>query len=113
MASFWERVLCINDFDTDGGPIDPTFMGHALRLYAQGLATSAWIKGIINTTTSQGADLDALLATQPSTGLLSTLLNAKNVSQWPEKCWAVLQMAQSGYPNFNSVAEMKAALGVP
>lgn len=111
-ANIYERIMCTGDYVADGGQLDGAFVGNCVALWASGTVTAAWIKDICQMSTAQSAQLDELLATQPSTGLLASLVNAKAVSQWPDKVRTILVFAATLYANFDTVAEVKAALGV-
>lgn len=112
MATFLDRIRQDNDFATDGGVIFYGELQRWLDLYAAGLASAGDIKTYYSMTTAQGAQFDAILATQPSSGLLPTLLNAKAISQWPNKVASVLGQAQSYCGGMTTDAATKTALGI-
>lgn len=114
MATFLDRLRCepTSDFATDGGPIACQELERWFNLYAAGVITNTQFKAFFSMTTAQGTQLDAILATQPSTLLGLSLLNAKAVSQWPNKCASICEMAQMALGGLTTDAATKAALGI-
>lgn len=110
MATLLDRVLHTNDWVTDGGELSAQPFGYALCMYTAGLWTAANIKTQFDMTTSQGAQLDAILATRPAAPLL--LLNVPAYVQWADKVIGIIWAAQAAWPPFDTEAEVKTALGI-
>lgn len=81
-------------------------------LIAAGAVTAADFKACFQCTPEQGEQVDEIIATQPSTGLLPTLLNAKAIAQWPAKVGAIMEHGSLLQPPLHTEAAMKAALGI-
>jgi len=109
MASFIDRFTHLNDWDTDGGGIEPNQFTRAMDLYATGVYNAAALKSMFNCTTGQGNQLDTILATQPAS--LLTLVNAVSRAQWAAKVSAILMFAANGV-DFTTDAAAKTALGI-
>lgn len=110
-ASYYERIIGLGDYADDGGVIDAGVTLQFLRLYAAGILPVSWYRTAWALTTPQSAEFDTLLATQPSSGLLATLINAKALAQWPDRVGAALALAQSTW-EYPTAASLKTALGV-
>lgn len=110
MASFVDRTRFANDWDTDGGFVSPQDLENLLSIYVAGGISAADIKSFFSMTTAQATQFDAILATRPSSPLL--LLNVPAFVQWKDKISGVIWASSAGYPNYDTDAKVRAALGI-
>lgn len=110
MATLYERILGLADYDTDGGGIDRTQLDVALHMWDNGNLTTANFKTMFGCTTPQAADVDDVFATRPAA--LLTVLNAVNRARWCDSVMANVVDAQNGYSAGTLTgAQLKTRLG--
>jgi hypothetical protein len=109
MATFFERVVRSEDWETDGGAIDHELFEDLIVLYESGDfvgVDAAFIKTQLGLTTGQGDEFDELLATMPpGTGLPR--------ARWTRVLFTVLRLGvRQGTTGFETAADLRAALGL-
>jgi hypothetical protein len=103
MPTFWERATQQDSGATDPLPLD--FFSVCLQLYARDLVpASIFERGELALTIPQLQELTDLLATMPQ--------DPADRAQWPNGVLAVLAGARVYLEQLDSVAKVKAALGV-
>ena len=105
MATFIERCIQEEDFETDGGAIDLQSFKALLNFYDAGSIDANYIKSTLNTTTPQGEELDEILATRP--GVLAALLVR---AQWAEIISGVMVAGYWGWSGFEDADACREAL---
>jgi len=105
MATFIERCIQEEDFETDGGAIDLNHFKALLNFYDADSIDAAYIKNVFNTTTPQSEELDEILATRP--GVLAALLVR---AQWAEIVVAVMYAGYNGWTGFEDADACRTAL---
>lgn len=108
-ASFYERILQLGDWENDGGPVDVSDLQSQLILYEAGLMTAAEIASRYNCTVAQVLDVEEILGTMP-TALLSAVQAAAR-ARWSAKIGQVFKLGSQQDQRFDTVAEVKAAIG--
>lgn len=111
MASLYDRLCILGDWETDGGSINPCIFGRALHLYATGVVTASWVKANCMDVTesaltpSQESDMDDLLATIPA-------VSSSERPAWASKVEAILWSGRETRSGFDTESAIKTALGV-
>jgi hypothetical protein len=110
MASLLDRIRCANDWDTDGGYVNPAEFNAYLQLWAAGNVSTATFKSHFSMTTAQGNQLDDILATRPAAPLL--LINVAPYVLWSDKVAGIINLASQYVPEFDTDGEVQTALGI-
>lgn len=105
----FERIICEDDYETDGGQIPTPHWIAAFWLHIGGGLTRAAFKSMFSMTTAQGNELDELLDSRPAVPLL--LLNVPAWSAWPHRIAGAVQLVFTNN-GIDTASDLRAACGL-